>query len=183
VSLQELKAILPILGQVCDLPSCDGWSQLELRGEKFPDDYKEYLQWFGSGLINDFLFIFNPFAAGKGNDWHQRKGEILSGLIGLRKEFPDEYHAWRLFPERDGVLPVASTSNGDYIFWRTSGSPNEWSIIGNPYRSAELHLYPDNLTTFLQKTLTRRGYCKTFNLPFRSKPYFSARAFDIVVGG
>ena len=47
------------------------------------------------------------------------------------------------------LLPWAITDNGDVLYWRTAGDPDEWIVTINEGRGPEWHEYPGGTADFL----------------------------------
>jgi hypothetical protein len=177
--IQQLFGKLPIIGEVIEAPTGGDWDQFEVAHLAVPSDFKEFLSHYGSGLINDFLFVFNPFARGMGNDWLSAKEDGLAALRALRATCPDEYSTCNIFPEPNGLLPVGGDINGDELFWETRGSPDDWTIVARGSRSPEFHAYPHNVVTFIFGVIRNRDYCRAFSLPGRKRPFFRSVRFNV----
>jgi hypothetical protein len=108
------------------------WPAVEAKlGTKLPDDYKAFIDNYGSGMIGNvvrgsaygmtLIHILNDFDP----------AYSLSPMVDAVREsyeqvasggtFPVPYP---LHPDRDGLLVWAVTANGDYIHWLTKGHPN-----------------------------------------------------------
>lgn len=98
--------------------------------------------------MDDFLYLFNPFAAGQDGNLLAEKDRVLAAYRQTRARFPDRL-ALPPFPEPGGVLPLGRTDNGDELYWVTDGDPDRWPVALMESRAAlqELHAMP--VTGFL----------------------------------
>jgi len=170
--LAQLRAILPppedpietngaqtlvlIGGPLTRLESWDAVEQA--LGTNLPADYKGFIDTYGSGLIDEFIRVLNPFSQMSG----------LS-LVESAREMP---HFWEdcasFFPADGGLLPVATTTNGDLITWKTRGAPDDWTIMVLQPRSDKTQRFAASFTTFLGSLLGRAKRCRLFPEDFPS---------------
>jgi len=123
--LERLRELLPPPAEPVEPGRPDSWPAVEATlGTRLPRDFKAFAERYGSGKVDDFLYLFNPFAAGQ------------DGNLPL-------------FPEHGGVLPLGRTDNGDELYWVTDGDPDDWPVALLASRAAlqELHRLP--VTGFL----------------------------------
>ena len=67
-------------------------------------------------------------------------GRRLDEERKVRKQVPDAI-VHPLFPDKGGLLPWATTDNGDTLYWLTEGPPEAWPTLINYSRSSEYHRY------------------------------------------
>ena len=126
------------------------WMQVEMSlGTHLPDDFKEFIDVYGSGKIGDFISILNPFSTRPSLNLIEVSKKNLEALRVLSIEF-GEVTKSDLFPVPGGILPVALTDNGDVIHWKTTGKPNDWTIVVNEARSPLYEHYNCSLTRFIE---------------------------------
>jgi hypothetical protein len=147
--LDRLRQLLPPPAHPVELGRPDGWAQVERAlGTGLPGDYKAFTERYGSGMVDDFLYLFNPFTQGPGWQPAGRKDRVLAAYGQTRARFPDRLPL-PAFPEPGGVLPLGRTDNGDELYWVTEGDPDRWPVALLESRAAlqELHRMP--VTGFL----------------------------------
>lgn len=71
----------------------------------FPQDYIALITQYGSGLIADFITLFNPFSKNEYIEFFQQKEWILEGFNSLINDDPDDY-TFVLYPKQNGLLPI-----------------------------------------------------------------------------
>ncbi|GAA3368202.1 hypothetical protein GCM10020367_05600 [Streptomyces sannanensis] len=117
------------------------WESVEARsGVIFPGDYKEFISAYGPGCVNDQLYFFHP-RAGEGPEslgleslWEQ----AAYAYGELSRSYPELYpHS--LYPAKDGVIPVARSTSGNYVFlvpperesreWRVAVDVGQWVVL------------------------------------------------------
>jgi hypothetical protein len=114
------------------------WQLVEGRlGTALPADYKNFIDRYGSGRIDRFLLIFNPFAANPSVNLYSASEARIVGMRELLKN-PHEKFRPRLFPQLGGVLPFGATDYGDTLYWKTGSDPDAWSIVINEARGPDV---------------------------------------------
>ena len=152
------------------------WASVESAiGTVLPADYKAFIEKYGSGRINSFIWIFNPFSNHPQINLVNQVSVQLNVLKELVQDFGEEC-PYALFPENGGLLPVGITDNGDVIHWLTKGKPADWKIVVNEGRGPKYEEFDSDLTTFLRKILMREIRCSIFSQHFpQGTPYFEAK--------
>lgn len=152
MALDTLLAVLPRPATPRESGAPDAWPSTEAElGIVLPPDYKEYINTFGTGEIGRFLTPFNPFSANTFvnlGDQIQRQLEVYREIREM-EDFPYPLH-----PEPGGLLPWATTRNGDVLSWLTDGEPDRWSIVISQARSDEYEHHDEDMTGFLAKLIT-----------------------------
>jgi hypothetical protein len=134
------------------------WDIFELiTGITLPNDYKNYLGVFGTGIIGGVILPYNPFCIRPllqihytGRIWMQ---EALA-IQALKWQFGPHVFPYPVYPEPDGLLPWGQTENGDRLFWRTHGSPNNWHIVINEVRSSIFEAFDGSMTKWIHGLIT-----------------------------
>jgi len=138
------------------------WSAIESSlGTKLPDDFKSFIERYGSGIIGHFVSILNPFSLRPSLNLMEQSKRQLITLRELHGYF-GEPNPFELYPTAAGLLPVAVTDNGDIIHWITSGEPADWTIVVNEARSPDYHQFSCNLTDFLADLISKSIICRAF---------------------
>jgi hypothetical protein len=126
-TLEQLWKLMPPPASPID--ALGDWDRVESDlGTRLPRDYKLYTAAYGSGTIGKLpVWIFNPFAA---DPMHRLKEQAECIFRAYRTLIEGGYELpYPLFPKSNGLLPCGRTGNGDYLHWRTTGSPDHWSIV------------------------------------------------------
>jgi hypothetical protein len=147
--LERLRQLLPPPADPAEPGRPDGWAAVEAAiGTQLPGDFKAFTELYGSGMVDDFLYLFNPFASGQDGNLLAEKDRVLAAYGQTRARFPDRLPL-PPFPEPGGVLPLGRTDNGDELYWVTAGDPDGWPVALLESRAAlqELHAMP--VTGFL----------------------------------
>src|SRR5829696_7595805 len=126
--LERLRELLPPPAEPVEAGRPDGWDEIEAAlGTGLPGDFKAFTELYGSGMVDDFLYLFNPFAAGEDGNLLVETDRVLDGYRQTRARFPDRLPL-PPFPDEGGVLPVGRTDNGDELYWVTEGDPDDWPV-------------------------------------------------------
>jgi hypothetical protein len=138
------------------------WSVVEQEiGTRLPDDYKMFIEQYGSGRINSFIWIFNPFSSNQYINLNYKIINQLEVLKTLAQDFGEKC-PYPLFPQSGGLLPFGETDNGDAIYWLTRGDPNAWQVVVNQARGPKYEEFALNTTNFLAGILTHKVNCTVF---------------------
>jgi hypothetical protein len=147
--LERLRQLLPPPADPVEPGRPDGWAEVEAAiGTELPSDFKAFTELYGSGMVDDFLYLFNPFAAGQDGNLLAEKDRVLAAYRQTRAHFPDRLPL-PPFPDEGGVLPLGRTGNGDELYWVTGSRPDDWPVALLESRAAlqEVHRMP--VTGFL----------------------------------
>jgi SUKH superfamily protein len=149
------------------------WAAVEAElGTSLPSDYKQFIEAYGTGKINDFIMVFNPFASNRYVNLIEA-GTVVGDAYRTSRANAPEYYDQRVYPEPGGLLAVARTDNGNDIYWRTVGQPDAWTVVAYQGRGPNYYDYRGSLTEFLSGLLTRTLLCDVFpDDAFRSSPEF-----------
>jgi hypothetical protein len=147
--LERLRRLLPPPAEAQEPGRPDGWPAVEAAlGTGLPSDFKAFTELYGSGKVDDFLYLFNPFTQRPDGNLLVERDRVLAGYRQTRARFPDRL-AWPPFPEEGGVLPLGRTDNGDELYWVTQGQPGDWPVALLEARAALQELHPMPVTAFL----------------------------------
>jgi hypothetical protein len=175
MTLAKYIAMLPPPVKPFEAPIKAEWGNVEAKlGISLPQDYKEFIEEYGSGKIGNFLSIFNPFSRNKNVnliDQLQLQRGVFMELLSFGENLPYE-----LFPQAGGIFPFAMTDNGDVLFWLTLGEPNAWTIVVNEARGPTWQSFDMSLETFLLELFSGKQMCEIFPKSFLAVP----PTFDVV---
>lgn len=169
----KLKNILQSSDKFMSNYSKKMWSDIEEKHNIFfPDDYKWFISNYGTGLINDFILVFNPFSENKNINFFDQIEYLLESYL-ISKEYDQEAFYWSVYPEKGGLLPFGRTLNGDELYWKTDGNPNEWKIVICDKDLCKE--YNSGLVELLYKILIREEKIHCFpEDAFEEQPFFKS---------
>jgi hypothetical protein len=163
-SLERLRALAPPPDTPLEAGTPEDWPTVEAQlGTCLPEDYKRFTNLYGSGKFDDFLYLFNPFAApDSGGNLVTERDRVLAGYRELRAKFPGRFPL-PPFPEPGGLLPLGRSDNGNQLYWVTEGDPDGWGIALFDGRGSRYERFPPPVTGFLAGLLA--GELRTTLLP------------------
>lgn len=169
MSLDRLQSVLK--PPVNPSNTGNGWSELEdALGVSLPQDYKDFINIYGTGGIDQFIWILTPFDLDENVNFLARAEVMREAYLESKQQFP-EYYKHCIFPEAGGILPWGYTDNGDELYWKTNEDARMWSIIVYESRSWEYHEYPMSMTEFLFGIVSRNLVCDAFPEDFPSEDF------------
>ena len=129
----------------------------ERLGTNLPKDYVDFISNYGSGIINNYIIIYSPFAE---LEYLELSRNIKSIRTALEKH--NNIYDFSIYPAKGGILPFGHTNDGDYLCWETNGEPEEWSIFisGNEGKNVKFKV---NFHDFLYKVLLGEIICDSFS--------------------
>jgi hypothetical protein len=173
MDIDQLIKVLP--RPATPIEAQGSWAEVESALKaKLPIDFMAFIEVYGSGCVNNFLTVFNPFSMRANLNLLVQSKNQLGALAELQEQFT-EFRTFALFPKKGGLLPIAMTDNGDTIYWLTQGEPSEWSIVICDARGPDFEQFDCSFTLFLANILTGRLNCKTMSsFAFNGDPKFEA---------
>jgi hypothetical protein len=161
------------------------WGEVVTRlGFSLPVDYMQFVDSFGSGSLNDFVWVFNPFATNNNLNFLYQLTRTLGGLRVLKERHPELVPHPLLF-EPGGLVPWGVTDNGDTLCWITEGETGHWQTVVLPRHASTTTKFNMPMTTFLTRLLSGKLVCDGLPSSLSSgTPYFKpARAGPQAVTG
>lgn len=153
--LDQLAIVLPPPIRPVESTGMDWKSVEEELGTRLPYDYKSYVEQYGSGRIDGFLWVYNPNSECKYTNLLTESRIVLGYRRDLAASF-DFYRQYPLFPDAGGLLPFGGTDNGNDLFWVTRGEPNQWSVVVGDARGPQMEEFACGVVAFLVGFLTGR---------------------------
>ena len=134
------------------------WQQFEATtGLMLPDDYKAFINTFGTGHIEAVIFPYNPFCQRSRlkayydyRTWLQE----VTAIKEMKHMFGEDVFPFPTYPDPGGLLPWGTTDTGDRLLWQTAAQTEQWSIVLNEARSSNFETFHGSMTNFLCGLLT-----------------------------
>ncbi len=125
----ELERAVPALvAHRLPAPADIDWPRVEAGlGTVLPADYKLLCELYPAFELSGFLAVTRP-APGREESWAQGARELLE-TVGEWCEDADLAVPLRPYPAPGGLLPWATSNQGDFFLWTTStAGPQEWTV-------------------------------------------------------
>jgi hypothetical protein len=138
-----------------EVPDPGDWEEVERAvGILFPADFKAFVSAYGTGSVDGFLLVLNPFSARPALRVQDFGMEMLRVLRENRADGTEE-PPFPIHPEPGGLFPWGATDNGDWCYWVTEpgNDPDRWPIALNMSRGPEWFNHEGPLTAFLADLL------------------------------
>lgn len=136
----------------------------------FPEDYKKIISLYGSGAINNFLWIFSPFSSNKNLNIINKFYEIKDSYEYMKKNSPEKLPL-EYYNGKKGIFPWGITDNGDELYWNYT--EEGVGILVYASRYSDMIMYNMNLSDFLVELLRNRFFCNIFPDFLLSENYYT----------
>lgn len=126
------------------------WEPIEAElGTILPQDYKDFVRLYGEGQFMEFLGIHVP------RFWspYVRLVPQVRSAAQVFASFEEDL-PYPLWPSPGGLLAFGKTDFGDYLFWLTRGSPEDWPVVVWGRGLQEFEVFDRSLTDFLAGVAT-----------------------------
>ncbi|MHA6823015.1 SMI1/KNR4 family protein [Ralstonia pseudosolanacearum] len=165
MAIDYLKALVSPPINALETTGPGGWGSVEGRlGTALPEDYKEFIEAYGSGQLGGFIWIFNPFSSN--DNLNLEKQATLQAAVLNELRSYGEVVPYESFPSHGGILPFGITDNGDVLYWKTGGNPRDWPVLVNEARSPEWEVFSHSAARFLAGIFAGSVVCKLFPKKF-----------------
>ncbi|OIK27005.1 SMI1/KNR4 family protein [Streptomyces malaysiense] len=107
-------------------PAPIAWSTVEEDlGTALPSDYKHLAEYYPSfTMSHDFIHVGLPQPGRE-----RENAGVFEGLVILQDWWEaDMSLGMRPYPAPGGLFPFNDTVVGDFILWRTVGTPDDWTV-------------------------------------------------------
>jgi hypothetical protein len=121
------------------------WQEVQARvGVSLPSDYKSFIETYGVGLIERFMFVLHPTCANPHMSLEVQMRVRLDALREMRRAQPVT------------LIPWLITDNGDVGYWLVDGEPDDWSVVVHDSAIAVDEHFALSMSEFLYGVLTRQ---------------------------
>ena len=165
--LDDLLGVLPPPARPVDNPEPLSWGPVTSSlGERLPSDYMRFVELYGSGEIDGYLTVFNPFSTPPYPDFFSEVIMNLSSLRAVRAEDPDAV-PYPLYFEPGGLLPWGSSIDGDIFCWLTDHAISDrWRTVAL-LRNGSVFEYDTGVVGFLAGAIRGTLEPRCFTSPLR----------------
>lgn len=174
--IETLTRLVPPPARPTEVGTPEQWRDIEKRlGTKLPNDYREFVFAYGSGLFARFYRVYNPFAASESIALLPQVRTVCEMERGFKESYPERV-PYPIFPEPGGVLPWGNDENGNYYFWVTKGEPDEWTVAENEVRGHGYRRHPYSMTDSLTHVLQGKVQALASDYPEKQDMVFDSWA-------
>ena len=154
MSLRKLLDIIPPPEAPEETGSAKAWEKIDQRlGVTLPQDYKNFVDHYGTGAFNNHIMLYNPFASNESlNLFHaletHHKATEMAQLVA--DSAWTAIHPFELYPAQKGLLPWGTTANYEKnFFWQVNGSSKKWCTVFYDLRKGEYEVWKMPCTKLL----------------------------------
>lgn len=143
--------LFPVPDAPVDAAVPTDWEAVEAElSIRLPDDYKWFIEHYGTGCVDSFLWIFNPLSTNEHLNLLRQVDSLSAQYREQQTTLGERVVPFPIYPEVGGLVPFGSTDNGDVLFWRgDSPDPGAWAVVENPVRSDVYEVYERTMVAFL----------------------------------
>jgi hypothetical protein len=160
MSLSELFRTVPPPQNPIETGTGKTWEKIQQSlGLHLPEDYKAFINCYGSGIFNNFLIPYNPHAK---NETFNLTHALDTHHRSSRKTTKASTQSWsivspfELYPGVKGLLPWGTSTHFEMgFFWQVDGPPETWITIFYNLRVGEYEVWKMQFTSFLVKLFNR----------------------------
>ena len=153
----DINEILPIQQVKCHKYA---WEGVEKNiGITFPMDYKMFIDSYGEGAVNEFLWVLSPFSENENLNCIEKYKVMKDAYNSMKNEFPEQF-PFKFYNGKTGLFPWGITDNGDELFWNFTGDIAELVVYESRY-SGNMS-YAVSMEEFLYKLLKKEIVCPIF---------------------
>jgi hypothetical protein len=170
--LEQLLQIVPPPSTPVCAGSPEAWPDVEARlGTRLPQDYKAFINRYGSGGFYNFFGIISPFLP---------ENDLVTRFWKWRPFF--QQGKFPVFPEPGGLLLLGADECEHTLFWLTKGDPDCWPLVymDDDYIDfPEYEYYEMTVTQFLVEWISGRldpPLIRHLNVRERKVPIFCPSA-------
>lgn len=162
--LEKLKTILRVPEKKYNIGTPQDWMGFQKKFNiKFPSDYVKFIETYGTGSINNFLWILTPYESNQNINIFS-KAEIMRDSYNYMKNMFPGIFSYCIYPDEGGLLPWGYTDNSDELYFDLKND----TIIVMESRYSDIYEYKMGMIEFLYKLFMKDINCNAFPESFIS---------------
>lgn len=144
--IQKLEDIATFMRANPEAEAGPHWLPVECElGTELPVDYKMLVDTFGAGDFCNSLSLFSPFS---------NRLRLMEKAVDQRDTFKSLHETfgkgvYSIFPEADGLLPIAGAEDGKLLMYETIGHANDWCVVWMSGHMQEIETFRMGLGEYL----------------------------------
>lgn len=159
--ISKLQQIIAAPHHPVDTGSPKAWQRVQERlGTPLPQDYKTFIDLYGTGAFYDFLILYNPFSKQEDRDlflaldtYHQANRRVQAAASRPWSVV----NPFELYPADGGLLPWGTTTPMvQSFFWQVDGPPENWITVLYHLQTGEYEVWKLSFSEFILKLMTRQ---------------------------
>jgi Ankyrin repeats (3 copies)/SMI1 / KNR4 family (SUKH-1)/Ankyrin repeat len=130
MSLRKLTKLVPPPPEPNEPGTSAQWETLQKElGIELPEDYRGFIDRYGTGTLAGFLFIYNPFASDDSLNLVAQLRDQAAQYNGLHQD-DEERYPFPMYPALPGLIPWGGDTNGNRYFWvaKTGLKGSSWPV-------------------------------------------------------
>ena len=136
------------------------WKSIEDENSiVFPEDYKWFLEYYGVGSINNFLWVLSPISENPYLNSFKQFKEMRYAYEYMKNNNLIDYN-YCFYDNGMGLFPWGITDNGDELFWNYLEDRIDVVVFSSRYE--DIMSYKMNMVKFLYGLLSRKIECDIF---------------------
>ncbi len=153
----SVDALVALVGPGRRPPPRVDWVAVQRAvGSVLPVDYRTLVDVLGPIAVAGFAGVFAPGCPNPNLDLLVQVGARLGALRELKQQEGEDACPYPLWFEPDGLLPWGATDNGDVLYWRTRGHPDQWTVVVGESRGPMFEEFPIPTADFLHALVEGR---------------------------
>ncbi|MEU5384388.1 SMI1/KNR4 family protein [Kitasatospora cineracea] len=149
-------------------------------GTDLPSDYKTFIDTYGGGYVDTYLWVLEPGCANEFYDLihaDEERAEANQQLWDGGEKKPAELEGTDA-----RLIPWASTDNGEFLYWlaRPGKDPDEWTVMVNEARGPWWEHLDMGFTQFLAAALSGDIRSEILSDSFPTDPHTFVPSADFV---
>lgn len=155
-----IEKMIPMPKKPKQAHSLKQWDSIERTiNFKLPLSYKKFVNLYGGGGINSFLWILSPFVSNENLNLLKKKEEMKQAYDYMQSSEPNSFE-YKFYDGKEGIFPWGITDNGDELYWNITD--REITILVYEGRYIQGYEYSLDFEEFLCGLLDNKIICEAF---------------------
>lgn len=123
----ELKTLRRLMPPTAESDTSVDWGRLsESWGKEFPDDYRQFIEVYGAGTIENYLSVLRPESEGE----QPAPDDMLMETLNAENAWAREQKSPELAGTNPELIAWGLDASSDILCWDASGDdPTTWPVL------------------------------------------------------